>query len=529
MSRTRVWLAPVLAPVVLTCLSLPWLTLPGPYEDEVLLSIPAVHLLTGKPPGPFGSYENWRIAGRYIAILNRDYLSYLKGYTLIPAFCLNGISVPSMRMTSVVIGVLALLAGYFFLRRLAGFLPAVLGTVLVATDASYIFHNRHDWGPVALMFLFKLGALYFFTSWWKTNRKSHFLLGSACLGLGMLDKANFAWFLFAAASSFVLTRGRQWRRWKIRYLAVLSAFLLLGSYFYINHNLFSKGQMLSMMRGSEQGWDKFAPAEIYRRAEYHLNLLQDTLAGRVFYYFTTSRQLETASWLPWLFWLSIPVWLVLPKRAPASFLLLLNLFTFVVIALTPAADGSHHTMAIYPFPQYFSALVLSQLYGSLAARGRRIGLSAAGLVAFTVAAVVASNLVAIKAHYDAYRAGLTNWAWSTDTYQLVDYLQRRNHPLVHALDWGIGHNVLLLGKGAIDVREPFWPAMFDLQFPARFEETFPEPDAVYVLHSEAATTMKAPRDWFLKLARSKVQAGLLRECEIGDRKIFLVFESLVRK
>ena len=516
---------PILALAVFWTLSTRHLDLPGPYEDEVLLTIPAIHLITGKPDGPFGLHKNWKIGGRYIALLNQDYLTYLKSYTFIPAFLLNGINLKSVRLTGIVIAGVALLFGFYFMKGFAGLFPAVIGTVLLMTDLSYIFHNRHDWGPVSLMFLFKLSALYFLLKWWRTDRWMYFVVGTACLGLGVLDKANFAWFLFAGFLAFVLTCGLPRDRWRAKHVVILVIFMLAGSFFYIDRNVFSRGRLFTLMKGDTKGWEKFEPGALYQRARYHINLLNNTLDGRVFYRFSTGQELPTPSLFPWLFWLSVPFWVLFGRGRPAKFMFLLNVFTFVAFVLTPQAGGSHHTMAIYPFPHYFAAIVLSQLHERFGRTPRRL-LVASGVVTVIIVAVSVSNLYGINIHYAAYQAGKTSKRWTEQIYPLVDYLRANKDRPAHVYDWGIRHNVLFLTEGEIELGEPYWSAMFDPDFEARFERTFPEPGVSYVLHTEEATFMGVARDWFMARAKPKLEAGELRERLIGDGSQFVVYETV---
>jgi len=516
---------PLLALAAFWALSTPHLNLPGPYEDEVAMTVPAIHLLTGKPDGPFGPHQNWKIGDRYIALLSQDYLSCLKCYAFVPAFYLRGINLDSVRLTGIFIGGLALVIGFFFLKRLAGLLAAIIGTTLLATDPSYLFHNRHDWGPVSLMFLFKLGALYFFVTWWKTKRMVYFVLGCACVGFGMLDKANFAWFIFAGALAFLVTCGLAWRRWKILHVLVLILFVFAGSYFYIDRNFFSQGRMLSMMKGNSQGWEKFQPTALYKRSQYHLQLFDITLNGKVFYGFTTGRDLPSPSLFPWLAWLAVPLWILFGKGRPAAFLFFLNIFTFVALVLTPEAGGSHHMMAIYPFPHYFAAIVLTQLNTRFASTSKR-AYAAATLLTAVITIVAVSNLRTISAHYSAYTKHQLDTRWTDQTYALVDFLRRHKDRPTHLYDWGMRHNVLFLTKGEIELGEPYWSVLQDPDFPAQFDKKFPEPRALYVLHTLKATTMVEPREWFVERAKPKLAAGLLKEQPIGDGSIFEVFKTV---
>jgi len=219
------------------------------------------------------------------------------------------------------------------------------------------------------------------------------------------------------------------------------------------------------------------------------------------------------------------MWILFGKGRPAAFLFFLNVFTFVALVLTPEAGGSHHMMAIYPFPHYFAAAVLAQLSARFAStRNRRF--TAAAVMTVAIAVVIVSNLRTVHAHYSAYLNHQINSRWTDQTYALVEYLRdHKDHP-THLYDWGMRHSVLFLTRGEIELGEPYWSVLQDPDFPAQFDKKFPEPRALYVLHTQEATTMKAPRDWFMERAKPKLAEGLLREQAIGDGSTFVVYETV---
>lgn len=504
--------------------SVPSLHLPGPYEDEVSLTIPAIHLLSGHPPGPFGVYPNLRLGDTFLPVLSQDYLSFLKSYVLAPFFLLGGINLETLRGATLLLGAASLAVGFLFLCRFAGARAALLGSLLLALDPSFLFHNRHDWGPVSLMFLLKLSSLYFFARWWTDQRMRDFWIASLCLGLGIFDKVNFAWFVAAAAPAFLVLWPGALRWLQFRHFAILSAFLLLGSFVYIDRNLFSEGRVLSMMRGYSEGLDAFALSRLQERAAYHLALAHSTLRGEIFFWFSTASSLSIGSLFPWLFLLSLLLWAAKDRTRKALFFLLLAAGIAACLVLTPEAGGSHHTLMLYPFPHYFVAVVLAQVLwtstGSRWARWRQRG------VWMLLAAVLASNFWVIGEHYRAYRSGRTSWKWSQDIYQLENYLWERRDRPIYLLDWGIRHNLLFLTRGRLDLPEPYWGLLLDPDFREQFEGRFPEPGALYVLHGPESTEFHAPRDRFLEMVETRPEAvKAVQAIPAGPHPTFLVYEA----
>jgi 4-amino-4-deoxy-L-arabinose transferase-like glycosyltransferase len=173
--------------------------------DEVAHAQPAITLLKGNPDPTFKPIWTMNIAGRSFPVMHLVYLGSLKPYLLTLSFSLFGITVATLRLTTIFIS----LIGLFFFARIAKELSswgtAFWGTLLIATDPSLILYSRHDWGPIAIAFTLRMAALFYLLSWWKSGGKlKPLIIAGALLGLGIYDKMNFLWFITALGAGGAL-------------------------------------------------------------------------------------------------------------------------------------------------------------------------------------------------------------------------------------------------------------------------------------------------------------------------------------
>ena len=99
------------------------------------------------------------------------------------------------------------------LDRTIGRRAAWIGTLLLATDTSYLLLNTADYGPVTLQFVFKLAALVLLVRFHQNGTtRSDLAWAFFLFGLGMWDKAIFAWVLFGLAIAAVAVFPRELRK-----------------------------------------------------------------------------------------------------------------------------------------------------------------------------------------------------------------------------------------------------------------------------------------------------------------------------
>src|SRR5205085_4065768 len=117
-------------------------------------------------------------------------------------------------------------------------LVAAVATALLATDPSYVFFSRIDFGPSVFMFLLKAVGLWQLALWWRTRRTRFLVVGSFAFGLGVYDKLNFVWIVAAVAAAALLVDPRGVRGQLTRpLLAVGAGAFLLGCLPIVGYNL----------------------------------------------------------------------------------------------------------------------------------------------------------------------------------------------------------------------------------------------------------------------------------------------------
>jgi 4-amino-4-deoxy-L-arabinose transferase-like glycosyltransferase len=96
---------------------------PG-YGDEALLCVAPARFVWGQAVvNPF-PHEQVTLFGRAFPLMINSYTGPVKAYILALAFGLFGVSVPTMRMTTGLIGLLGIVVLYFLVRRQFGRMAA---------------------------------------------------------------------------------------------------------------------------------------------------------------------------------------------------------------------------------------------------------------------------------------------------------------------------------------------------------------------------------------------------------------------
>ncbi|HEX2922905.1 MAG TPA: glycosyltransferase family 39 protein, partial [Chloroflexota bacterium] len=175
---------------------------PGIEYDEILFGNAAMGIQDH-------SFIFWAadVGGKRLPIMLMSYIGALKAYLFFPIARFVGFDPLSIRLPGILIGALSLLLYTAFARRVVGLRGALLFALLLATDPSYLYHTRLDWGPVVLMLFVKAAGALLFLRWWESNRLRELAASGLLLGLGVFDKVNFLWFLIAAVLALLLVYG----------------------------------------------------------------------------------------------------------------------------------------------------------------------------------------------------------------------------------------------------------------------------------------------------------------------------------
>jgi 4-amino-4-deoxy-L-arabinose transferase-like glycosyltransferase len=142
----------------------------------------------------------------------------------------------------VFIGLITLLTAYALFQRMFSRKVALVSLMLFATDPTFIFANKLDWGPISLMLALEISSLYFLWRWMLEGRRRFLGLAGFLFGLGLYNKIIFIWYLAAVfIALFVCCREQIRRLMQRRNLVYFLLLFLLGSLplaaFNISHRL----------------------------------------------------------------------------------------------------------------------------------------------------------------------------------------------------------------------------------------------------------------------------------------------------
>jgi hypothetical protein len=372
-----------------------------------------------------------------------DYVGMLKSWLYYPVFRVFPVSIASVRLPVIVSGALSLLLlSRVFLCLLPPALAALL-TGVTASDPALLLPVTLDWGPVALMTLFKV--LFWFLLFQLCTRPSlaRLVALSAVLLLGIYDKLNFLWLALAsvAASTLIYHEAfvRLWRHRRAATTAVALAFavvLLAATGYAIKVN---QDQPLSSPRAKvENVLDRLAS----RSAGF-----ASAMSGAGAFRFVSGQVTPRRTWSPWFLAgavLGLGA-LATSRRArhtPAArsflFFTLVFVLTSAQIVLIWRPIGPHHFLLLWPLSWMLGVLGLRVASAPLPARAARFAdLTAVLLLVATVAGNAASTEAQIKC---LRNASASENGWSPESASLARYV---NEQLEHfdaavCVEWGVG-------------------------------------------------------------------------------------------
>ncbi|MBI1882397.1 MAG: glycosyltransferase family 39 protein [Chloroflexi bacterium] len=528
-------LIPILIFILLAGHSL-WL--PGIYYDEVLQMVTAIAALKGGVNGPIIQVEGSVISllGHPFPLLILPYLGATQAGILTLAFAIADMSVPVMRGTFIALGAIGLIFTFLFTRRLFGLGTALLSTLLLAVDPTYIFASRSDNGPTAVMMISKMAALWFLITWWQTRKFAYLLAGAFLCGFGLYDKVNFIWFLGALGASVIVFYSRElWERvkrvqWYV-WLGALTSFCMGAAVLIAYTALTGGGPFRGLLNLTHQetafGVDN---SNLLDNLGIRLESLFGLLSGYEIldfytstfggYQFPYSRGIFVSTALPWLVGLAILVcgvqailrvkWLNLRK---ALFLLLMSALMVLASTVTPTNLMYHHLLLVYPFLHLFVAhflMAIPNILKSVRPQGledRFNKMLGWGLSSAIIAIALAISLGVTTNYYRVLEETGGIGMWSDAIYELANHLEGDERTVV-CMDWGINLNLIALSKGELHTLEPWQEFLYTGDYSPEMEALISKPDQVFVFHTPkysgvyAITQEDFPRQSFFETVKA---------------------------
>ncbi|MDP2950825.1 MAG: glycosyltransferase family 39 protein [bacterium] len=166
--------------------------LPGFYDEEANTVEPAAYFLNVELQN-----TPWSISllAHYVAKMTTSWVGSICWLVLIPFLKLFGTSVYAIRLPKIFYGLIGLILIYYFSKKYFNTVVARVSCLCLVTLPFYVFAYRHGYLDDGLLPLFAVASFLCFYTFDKTSKTSYLLLGSFFMGVGLLTKLNFLWFM----------------------------------------------------------------------------------------------------------------------------------------------------------------------------------------------------------------------------------------------------------------------------------------------------------------------------------------------
>ena len=503
-------------------LGLAFIPLAGVQNDEALFAAPLYQ-------------QNARqfcitVFHKQIVLMVMSYIGTLKTALYWPILAVFGANVWSVRLPVVLAGAVTVCFFYHLVKISAGPKAALLAALLLATDPSFLLTNTFDWGPVALEHLLLVtGCLLVLRSAQEGSRKYDLPLGFFLFGLGLWNKAIFAWALAGLAVSVaVVFRAEVKSLVTPRRVTIAGIAFLFGALPFVVYNLrhpfttlrqnahredpalvLQKARMLaSTMDGS--GLFGFLAFEDW--ADHPK--MPDSAVGRIAVLVQKVSGERTHSWTLYAFLLAllmVPWWWHSPA---ARFALVFMVVDWVIMVATRGAGGAvHHSVLLWPMPQMFIAATFAAPWRPAAA--------IAGAI------LVLMNLLVVNDYLYKFERNGASGTFTDALFPLSDALTDSSRP-IYVIDWGMLNTLSLFHRGRLDLLPgdfPFLteqPTAYDRLF---LHAMFSDPQALFVGHVEGREVMKGVRASFDRAAAEAGKREQLQQTisDSNGRPVFEIF------
>ncbi|MBI2845984.1 MAG: glycosyltransferase family 39 protein [Chloroflexi bacterium] len=470
---------------IFTAFSLHQLPLPGLHYDEAQEVIPAVQLILGHPTAPLAGGAVL-FFGRQLPLMIQNYIGAINTYLALPFFKILGISVFSLRLIGVVIGILTLVAAYRMAKILFDFRVASLTALLLAINPSFIFWSRQGTFVTSVLSLLTATSLFAFVLWYKTRKPGFLYLGFFILGVGVWAKLSFLWFwggFFIAGMTTIIYLSRKEQATiglgGKRLLAGL-LFLIIGASPLLLYNLQTQGTVEEILRYLNTSYYGLSNIAFFSNLGARISNLNSLLDGGHLWYLGTTSQNLLSPLVFWLLALTIPL---LALRRPSGwggiiFLALLMATMLPLSVFTVSDFKPTHYVLFFPLPQMFIAAGLSAW-------------SQTNQILRIPAIILALALLGwdLKSDLHYHRALALTGGYpdhSAAIYDLADYLAEQGQRPVVAMDWGFRNSVYFLTLGQVDPDEIFGYESFtqpDPGFVDRLRPYLNNSQTLYLFHT----------------------------------------------
>ena len=438
-------------------IALPWLDRPGLEYDEAYFVNPALVTLSGDPGEPRDfCHQTIAVAGHTLPLRLFAYGGALKAWLWAPIFGVCGVSLPTIRVPAILLGLVAI---WLVWRASCRWLGRGWGTgaaLLFALDPGFLCNVRCDTGPLALAMVCGALALVCLQRALAARSAAWWLALSGAIALGFFDKLTFVWTcsglllgalvafreeLFALAFAAWIDRRLRWCAVGTALIglcyAVFGWMLLRGSRELVGFDWRAKLWTLWQGLGGETLLHEFQTGAVHQRPGFLQTLWYDadqlrlSVQGQVesgWPAWFTRWDLLHGTLLPLLLGLALAALPFVLRRVDAErrklgvFLGLACLTDYGLLYVAQGTGLPHHFPLGFPYPQLLLVFVAREM-------PRWLGAPALGLQ-LVLCLFVNARTVA------TYATDGGNGSWSDAITTLCAKLQARPEEPVF-LDWGM--------------------------------------------------------------------------------------------
>ena len=436
----------------------------------------------------FGEYE--------LPLMVLSYLGALEVWLCAPVFAVWGASLYTLRLPTLLLGVGTIVLFWLLLREISNRRAAWFGTLLLATDTSFVMLTAIDFGPVCVQLFLKSAISLLFVRWYRSRRILPFITAWFLLGVALWAKALFIWIAGGMFLGILVAAPRAVQAaFKPKLIAFAALACGLGALPLISYNI---AFPLNTFRANA----KIVPAAILEK----VNVLNRTLDGTLLYGFFTSseqsphpgdlskgfphlvEQIAEITQSPdsnWTVWAALAALCAVPflwhtdARKPALYAVVSFASGWLAMASTANAGGAaHHVILLWPMPFLLIAVVASALTPRFSLRPKSQALVTAAVVSVAIASVL------VICHYlrDLVQNG-PGIRWTNASEQLGTHLSKMKAKYIFIVDWGILESVDLLTEGKLPLLfgdeyvQPLDPIRL-----AALQNLMAQPDTLFVTH-----------------------------------------------
>lgn len=514
--------APLAFIAVFVALATVALDKPGYYYDEVIFVPVALRVLGQCDVDAAVTMQ----VGCFPLMQTLGYVGAVKAWLTAPLFAVFGANVWTIRLPAILIGALALLVVWAFVRRELGLAWAVALMALLVTDPVILNHARLDWGPHMIALLMRVLSLAALWRWLQTGRTRWLIVLCAAFLVGFVDKLNFVWVIGAwvaaaavVAGPLALERMRTGRPWQPIIAGVTLVLLAWGAVTLVRRaaqlDILGDAQTLSLWAQLVKVWSLYAA----------------TFSGMSVIHWVFGAEQPVTSAFNILLIAQIVTALVLlaasrpwsPARRLLAFLTAATAFLVIAIAATRQVGGSHHLVTIWPMPALHLVTLLAictQHLGTERARGMAFRATIATVGAVVWGALLAWHIAMDLRYVDTWR---NDRDYRPQFDPAVARLDRRLDQLeverVISVDWGLHQPLVAMADPAryANYREWSWrliDAASDLERADLRREV-----ARHMTGKRVAFVLHAPGFTVFEGARKRLDALLARDkpCETSEQ------------